>query len=96
MIKDLTQPTSLRFLQANPTPASILRNGRERFGEKWRPRRRCGQWQLGKFQQLYNLAQHSSGLKDPYRIDKFEIKALAHDLTDALAKQQMWLDQAMT
>ena len=44
MIKDLTQPTSLRFLQANPTPASILRHGRQRFLETWRPRHRCGQW----------------------------------------------------
>jgi transposase len=95
MLKDLTQPTALRFLQANPTPASILRNGRERFVDKWQPRRRCGQWPPGKFQQLYDLAKHSIGLKDPYRIDEFEIKALAHDLTDALAKQQMWLDHAI-
>lgn len=43
LIKDLTQPTSLRFLQANPTPRSIARNGLRRFLEKWRPRRRCGQ-----------------------------------------------------
>jgi transposase len=95
MIKDLTQPTSLRFLQANPTPESILRNGLRRFLEKWQPRRRCGQWRPEKFHHLYDLAKHSIGLKDPYRIDAFEIKALAHDLADALAKQQMWLDQAI-
>jgi transposase len=94
-ITDLTQPTALRFLQANPTPESVLRNGRQRFLEKWRPRRRCGQWHPEKFQQLYALAQHSIGLKDPYRTDEFEIKALALDLADALAKQQMWLDQAL-
>ena len=95
MIKDLTQPTSLRFLQTNPIPESILRNGRRRFLEKWQPRRRCGQWRPEKFYHLYDLAKHSIGLKDPYRIDAFEIKALAHDLADALAKQQMWLDQAL-
>ncbi len=37
MIKDLTLPTSLRFLQANPTPQTILRHGHRRFVEKWRP-----------------------------------------------------------
>jgi transposase len=43
LIKALPQPTSLRFLQANPTPHTILRNGRRRFVETGRPRRRCGQ-----------------------------------------------------
>jgi transposase len=95
MIKDLTQPTSLRFLQANPTPESVLRNGRRRFLEKWRPRRRCGQWPPQKFHTIYDLAKSSIGLKDPYRIDAFEIKALAQDLADALGKQQMWLDNAI-
>jgi transposase len=95
MIKDLTQPTSLRFLQANPTPESVLRNGRRRFLETWRPRRRCGQWRPEKFHTIYDLAKSSIGLKDPYRIDAFEIKALAHDLADALGKQQMWLDKAI-
>jgi hypothetical protein len=31
LVKDLTQPTALRFLQANPTPASALRHGCTRF-----------------------------------------------------------------
>jgi transposase len=95
MIKDLTQPTSLRFRLANPTPESVLRNGRQRFLEKWRPRRRCGHWRPEKFHTIYDVAKHRIGLKDPYRIDAFEIKALAHDLADALAKHQMWLDPAI-
>jgi transposase len=95
MIKDLTQPTSLRFLQANPTPAAILRHGRQRFLEAWQPRQRCGQWRPQKLQQLYELAQHRIGLIDPYRLDEFDITALAHDLADALAKQQLWLDHAI-
>jgi len=94
-LTDLTQPTALRFLQANPTPESILRNGRQRFLDTWQPRRRCGQWRPETFQQLYDLAQHSIGLTAPYRIDQFEITALAHDLADALAKQQLWLTQAI-
>lgn len=95
LIKDLTQPTSLRFLQANPTPRSITRNGLRRFLEKWRPRRRCGQWRAEKFHQIYELAKSSIGLRDPYRMDEFEIKALAHDLADALEKQDMWLRKAV-
>jgi transposase len=95
LIQDLTQPTSVRFLLANPTPESIVRHGRRRFLEQWQPRRCCGQWPPEQFQHLYDLAIASSGLRDPYRIDAFEIKALAHDLTDALAKQHMWLTQAI-
>jgi transposase len=95
LVKDLTQPTALRFLQVNPTPTSILRNGQRHFLETWQPRSRCGQWRPEKFQQLYDLAQHSIGLSDPYGIDEFESKALAHDLADALAKQQLWLDKAI-
>lgn len=94
-INDITQPTSLRFLKSNPTPESIMRNGRKRFLEKWKPRRRCGQWRPEKFKQIYDIAQESIGLKDPYRTDEFEIKQLAHDLADALEKQKMWLDQAI-
>jgi transposase len=81
-------------LQANPTPAAILRHGRQRFLESWQPRQRCGQWRLQKLQQLYDLAQQSIGLTDPYHIDEFDIATLAHDLADALAKQQRWLDHA--
>jgi len=95
LVKDLTQPTALRFLQVNPTPTSILRNGQRHFLETWQPRSRCGQWRPEKFQQLYDLAQHSIGLSDPYGIDEFEITALAHDLADALAKQQLWLAKAI-
>jgi transposase len=94
-INDITQPTSLRFLQSNPTPESVMRNGRKRFLEKWRPRCRCGQWRPKKFEKIYDLAKLSIGLKDPYRTDEFEIKTLAKDLADALEKQQMWLDKAI-
>lgn len=94
-IKDLLQPTSLRFLQAYPTPASIIRNGRKRFVERWRPRRRCGQWRPAKFERIYGLAQESIGLKDPYRCDEFEIKSLAADLEDAMLKQRVYLDKAI-
>lgn len=95
LIKDLTLPTSLRFLQANPTPRSIRYNGRRRFMEKWQPRRRCGQWRPAKFQKIYDLAGESIGLKDLYRINEFEIKALAQDLADAVAKSNMYLDKAI-
>lgn len=95
MSKDLTQPTALRFLQATPMPESVLRNGRQRFLEQWRPRHRCGQWRPEKFHIIYDLAKSSLGLKDPYRTDAFAIKTLAHDLGDALAQQQMWLDTAI-
>lgn len=95
LIKDLTLPTSLRFLQANPTPRSIRYNGRRRFMEKWRPRRRCGQWRPEKFQTIYDLAGTSIGLKDPHRINEFEIKALAYDLADAVQKSKMWLNKAI-
>lgn len=33
VLKDITQPTSLRFLQSNPTPELIMINGRKRFLE---------------------------------------------------------------
>src|SRR5262249_60847138 len=44
LIPDLTQPTSLRFLQANPTPEAIVRQGRGHLLARWQPRRCCGQW----------------------------------------------------
>jgi hypothetical protein len=94
-INDITQPTSLRFLQSNPTPESVMRNGRKRFLEKWKPRCRCGHWRPKRFEKIYDLAKLSIGLKDPYRTDEFEIKTLAKDLADALEKQQMWLDKAI-
>jgi transposase len=95
VIKDLTMPTSLRFLMANPTPQSIMRNGRKRFMAKWQPRRRSGQWTTAKFATIYDLAKTSIGLKDPQRIDALEIKTLAQDLADAVDKSQFWLDQAI-
>jgi transposase len=95
VIKDLTQPTSLRFLQGHPTPESVLRHGRSPFLEQWQPRRRCGPWHREKLQRMYDLATESIGLKEPYCIDEFEIKALAHALADALAKQPLWLTQAL-
>jgi transposase len=95
LISKLTQPTALRFLQANPTPESVLRNGRKRFLEKWRPRRRCGRWRPEKFEKIYDLAKESIGIKDPHRIYEFEIKTLAQDLADTLAKQRIWLEKAL-
>jgi hypothetical protein len=95
LIPALTQPTSLRFLQAKPTPEAIVRQGRGRFLEQWQPRRCRGQWLPGTLQHIYDLAPESSGLTDPYRIDELESEALAQDLTDALAKQPRWLTQAL-
>lgn len=95
VIKDLTQPTALRFLQSNPTPELVMINGRKRFLEKWRPRRKSGQWRPAKLNRIYDLAKESIGVKDPHRSDAFEIKALAADLQDAIDKQKLWLDKAM-
>jgi transposase len=95
LIKDLTQPTALRFLQTTPTPATILRHGRTHFLETWQPRRRCGQWRATKFHTISDLAQDSIGLTDPYRLHEFEITALAHDLADAVAKHTMYLDKVI-
>jgi transposase len=95
LLQDLTQPTALRFLQTTPTPATVLSNGRSGFLEQWQPRHRCGQWRAAKFHTIYDLAQDSIGLTDPYCLDEFEIKALAHDLADALAKHQMYLDKVL-
>ena len=95
LMKDLTQPTALRFLQANPTPESILRHGRTHFLEQWQPRQRCGQWRPETFHRIYDLATASIGLQDLARLDEFEIKMLADDLVDALTKQQLWLDKAI-
>jgi transposase len=95
LMTDLTQPTALRFLHANPTPESILRNGRTRFLEQWQPRRRCGQWRPETFHRLYDLAKASLGLQAASRIDEFASKTLAGDLGDALTNQQLWLAQAI-
>lgn len=95
VLKDITQPTAIRFLQSNPTPELIMINGRKRFLEKWRPRKKSGQWRPAKLNMIYDLAKESVGLKDPHRIDAFEIKTLAKDLADTLEKQQLWLDKAI-
>lgn len=95
LMKDLTQPTALRFLQANPTPASVLRHGCTRFLEQWQPRQRCGQWRPETFHRIYDLAQASIGLQDPSHLDEFEITTLAGDLVDALTKAQLWLDKVI-
>jgi transposase len=95
LIKDLTQPTALRFLQTTPTPESILRHGRPHFLEQWQPRQRCGQWRPETFHRIYDLATASIGLQDPARLDEFEITMLAADLVDALTKQHLWLDKAI-
>jgi transposase len=95
LVKDLTQPTALRFLPANPTPESVLRHGCTRFLEQWQPRQRCGQWRPETFHRIYDLAQASIGLQEPSRLDEFEITTLAGDLVDALTKAQRWLDKAI-
>lgn len=94
-INDLTMPTSLRFLQSNPTPESVMRNGKKRFLQKWQPRKRCGQWRQEKFNRIYELAKISIGIKDPQRIDEFEIKTMTKDLADTVAKSQLWLEKAI-
>jgi transposase len=95
LMKDLTQPTALRFLHTTPTPATVLSNGRLHFLEQWQPRRRWGQWRSDKFHTIDDLAQDRIGLTDPYRINAFESKALAHDLADALAQHQMYVDKVL-
>jgi transposase len=95
LVQDLTQPTALRFVQAHPTPASILRHGRTSFLEQWQPRQRCGQWRPETFHRIYDLATASIGLRDPSRIDEFELTTLANDLVDALTQQQLWLAKAI-
>jgi len=72
-----------------------MRNGKKRFMQKWHPRRRCGQWRPDKFNLIYELAKVSIGLKDPQRIDEFEIKTMAKDLEYAVTKAQIWLDKAI-
>lgn len=94
-INNLTLPTSLRFLQSNPTPESVMLNGRKRFMKKWKPRKQSGQWRPEKFNRIYDIARQSIGIRDPQRIDEFEIKTMANDLADALAKSQLWLDKAI-
>ena len=91
----LPHPTARRFLLTNPTPESVRSNGRRRFLETWRPRRRCGQWRPETFQGLYALATSRLGLKDPSRSDACAIPALAPDRVEALGTQQRWLDNAI-
>src|SRR5262245_4519817 len=95
LIQDLTQPTALRFLHVHPTPEAIVRTGQRRFLAQWPPRCRCGQWPREQLQHIYDLATARIGLQDPYCINEFERQALTQDLADALAKHQLWLDQAM-
>jgi transposase len=95
LMQALTQPTAVRFLQANPTPESLLRHGRTHFLEQWQPRQRCGPWRPETFHRLYDLATASIGLQDLSRLDEFEIKMLADAVVDALTKQHLWLDKAL-
>jgi hypothetical protein len=95
LVQDLTQPTAVRCLPANPTPASVRRHGRTRFFAQWQPRQRCGQWRPETFHRLYDLAQASLGLQDPSCLDECESTPLANDLVDALTKQPWWLDKAI-
>ena len=75
--------------------AANIRQGRGHLLARWQPRRCSGQWHPEKWQHIYDLATESIGLKDPYQLDEFAIKALAQALTDALAKQPLWLMQAI-
>jgi hypothetical protein len=95
MSTDLTQPPAFRVLPAPPTPAALLRHGRQRFLDAWPPRQRGGQWRPQKWPPLYELAPHRLGRIDPYRLDECAIPTVAHDLADALATQPRWLDHAM-
>jgi hypothetical protein len=83
-------------LPANPTPASLLRNGRTGFlAQGQPPRQRGGQWRPETFHRLYDLAQASRGLQAPARLDEFEIITRAGDLVDALTQEQLGLDKAI-
>jgi transposase len=95
LMKDLTQPTALRFLQAHPSPESILRHGRTHLLAQWQPRQRCGQWRPETFHRISDLATTSIGLQDLARLGECAIKMLADDLVDALTKQHLWLAKAM-
>jgi Transposase len=95
LVKDLTHPTAVRFLQAHPPPASLLRNGRPRCLETWQPRPRCGPWRPATFHRLSDLAQASRGLQTPSRLDECESTTLGGDVVDALTKPQRWLDKAI-
>ena len=52
LMQDRTQPTSLRCLQVNPTPESLVRQGRWRSLEQWQPRRCWGQWPPEQWQRI--------------------------------------------
>jgi hypothetical protein len=95
LLKDLTQPTALRFRQTPPTPAAGLSNSRTGLLEQWQLRRHCGQWRSAKFHTIDDLAQDSLGLTAPYRLEEFESKALSYDLADALARHHLDLGGAV-
>ncbi len=94
LVPDITQPTALRFLISNPTPEFITISGKKRFLEKWRPRRKSGQWNKEKLEQLYTCARESIGLKDPFRINAVEIRALAEELRECKEKEKQWVNEA--
>ncbi len=94
LVPDITQPTALRFLISNPTPTFITMSGRKRFLEKWRPRRKAGQWNRAKLERIYELAKKSVGLKDPFRVDAMEIRALAEELKACIAQEKQWAQEA--
>jgi hypothetical protein len=95
LVKDLTPPTAWRFLQATPTPAAVLGNGRTRCCAQWQPRQRCEQWRPATFHRISDLAQASLGLQAPAPLDAFEITTLAGNWGDALTKAHRGLDQAI-
>jgi transposase len=92
--KALPPPPARRFLQAPPPPAALLRHGGTRGFAPWPPRQRCGQWRPEPFHRLYALAQASSGLQAPARLDACESPTLAGALVEALPQAHLWLAKA--
>jgi hypothetical protein len=95
LVPELTPPPAWRCLQGHPTPTSLLRHGQRPCLATWQPRRRGGPWRPEPLQPLSDLAQHRLGLADPYGLDAWASKALAHDWADALATHHLWLAQAI-
>jgi hypothetical protein len=95
LLQDLPPPTAWRFLQAQPTPASLLRPGRPHFLEQWPPHPRCGPWRPETCHRRYDVATARLGLHALARLDEVESPMLADALVDALPPQPRWLDQAM-
>ena len=94
LVKDLTQPTALRFLQANPTPESILRHGRTAFWNSGSPAIVAGSGVRRTSTASMTWPQPAS-VSGPLSHRRVRDTTLADDLVDALTKQQLWLDKAI-